>query len=412
MVCEICEVIELDILDYDNEEITLDVDFEGEYVSGSTGEEYQEGYNKGYGEGKTALAKTVNEVLAETVKGENVSGELDEDRLNKLPVILEETKTVVEDKGVEVSDPYLLDDISKSVNEVYEKGLAESYPKGFADGKAEGVTEGYEQGKTDGYNDGHEIGYTEGHKNGYDECKAEGNNYYDAFWDSFQNKGKRTYYQQAFEVDVRNEDTTMWNNESFKPKYDLKPIEAKAMFGMAQPWSENERKPDTGIHGDLVELLEKCGVKLDLSNVTNSWGIFQESNFTRLGVLDLSNVTYIHESWFFGCIYLETIDLLIPPKKNNAGGNNSNFNRCKSLKNLTLGGNWLKDTDLSYSPLTLESAISVITHLENYAGTENEFVYSALFSETTWELLDAEGETASPNGNSWRDYIGDLGWIS
>ena len=57
MPCEVCEKIELEIL-VEEEDITLDVDFAGEFISGATGEEYQKGYDegyiKGYDEGESA----------------------------------------------------------------------------------------------------------------------------------------------------------------------------------------------------------------------------------------------------------------------------------------------------------------------------------------------------------------------
>lgn len=53
MPCEVCESIILEII-MNEDDISLDVDFEGEFVSGATGEEYQNGYDKGYIEGEKA----------------------------------------------------------------------------------------------------------------------------------------------------------------------------------------------------------------------------------------------------------------------------------------------------------------------------------------------------------------------
>jgi hypothetical protein len=245
-----------------------------------------------------------------------------------------------------------------------------------------------------------------------DEIQAGGGDgFYDAFWDGCQNNGLRAKYDSTFSTAHPQNGSSgtsyYWTNETLKPKYDMKPTTAKEMFATTGYYPNHERKPTDYLHGDLVELL--AGRILDFSQATNVWGVFKASNFTRLGVIDFGAVTYAHMEFFCNCIYLETIDLYTPPRKILVG-NNSIFQTCKSLKNLTLGGNLLQDTDLKSSPLTLESAISVITHLENYAGTDNEFLYPVTFSETTWGYLDAEGETASPNGTSWRDYIAFLGW--
>lgn len=248
---------------------------------------------------------------------------------------------------------------------------------------------------------------------GFEAGKSEGgDSFYDAFWDGFQGNGEEVEYTQKFHTWyslATNKPLRYWTNETFKPKYDMKPTKAKNMLSTYWGNVEHKRTPTNFIHGDLVEILDNLGVVLDFSNCTDAWGVFSGSNFTRLGVIDFSSITYNHMQFFNGMWYLETIDYYTPPKKI-LTGLNDNFRACRSLKNLTLGGNLLQTTDLKYSPLTLESAISVITHLEPYAGTDNEFTYTITFSPTTWGYLDAEGETASPNGNSWREYINDLGW--
>lgn len=248
---------------------------------------------------------------------------------------------------------------------------------------------------------------------GFEAGKAEGggDSYYDTFWDGFQGNGERNVYKQLFRTDYSlktNKPLYYWTNESFKPKYDMRPTNADEMLSTYWGNKAGERTPTSFIHGDLVEILNNLNVVLDFSNCKSAWGVFSFSNFTRLGVIDFSSITYDHMQFFREMRYLETIDYYIPPKKILTGLNDI-FRNCNSLKNLTLGGNLLQTTDLKSSPLTAQSAISVITHLENYAGTENEFKYPITFSPTTWGYLDAEGN-ASPNGNSWREYINDLGW--
>lgn len=252
---------------------------------------------------------------------------------------------------------------------------------------------GYTQGKTDGYNDGHEAGYTEGHKDGYDECQTIADMWYNLNWDYIQSKGTKTDYTSTFSSETGIE----WNNENFKPKYDMRPITANFMFS------------GVSISGDFVEILENCGVVLDFSNCTKAWQVFNGiKGITRLGTINFSKVGG-NFSFFWGMTNLETIDLYIPPQIISSRSSSS-FTETPSLKNITFGGMILSTYSFASSPLTAESAKSTITHLENYAGTENEFTYTITFSPTTWEYLDAEGDTASPNGNSWREYIQDLGW--
>lgn len=67
---------------------------------------------------------------------------------------------------------------------------------------------------------------------------------WNSFWDNYQQNGNRTNYYAAF-------NGSGWNNETFKPKYDMKPTTAYMMFR------------ETGITN-----LANCGVKFDFSNCT------------------------------------------------------------------------------------------------------------------------------------------------
>jgi hypothetical protein len=94
---------------------------------------------------------------------------------------------------------------------------------------------------------------------------------YDEFWDNYQSNGKRTHYKYAFGGQG-------WYN-TFYPKYDMKPTTANYMF-MA----------NTNI-SDLVERLAETGVELDFSNCTSFDNTFSSTQFTRIGVVDLSKAT-------------------------------------------------------------------------------------------------------------------------
>jgi hypothetical protein len=152
---------------------------------------------------------------------------------------------------------------------------------------------------------------------------------------------------------------------------------------------------------------------LNFSKVGSATGIFYGSKATHIGNIDCSGVRHnMIGDIFRNCADLKTIDSFTFPntRQPNNTKYGSNFSGCVSLENLRIKGTIYFDVSWVDSPLTLESAISVINALENYAGTDKEFTYTLTFSPTTWGYLDAEGETASPNGNSWREYINDLGW--
>ena len=75
-----------------------------------------------------------------------------------------------------------------------------------------GEKEGYDRGEQDGYDNGYSAGEKE---------------VYDKFWDSYQNNGKRTNYYYGFAGNG-------WNDQTFKPKYKLKPKNASSMFRRSQ----------------------------------------------------------------------------------------------------------------------------------------------------------------------------------
>ena len=92
---------------------------------------------------------------------------------------------------------------------------------------------------------------------------------YDRFWDAFQQNGKKQSYAYSF-VD--------WYDEAFTPKYDIVPNSG----GMTQCFYSTKIT-------NLKALLEKQGVKLDTSNVTDMTGMFNMCN--SLSLLKLDNFT-------------------------------------------------------------------------------------------------------------------------
>ena len=87
----------------------------------------------------------------------------------------------------------------------------------------------------------------------------------------------------------------------------------------------------------------------------------------------------------------------------------SAVSNCASLKTIILDGPLTSNLNFKNNPLDLDTAKRIINCLENYAGTENEYVYKVTFSSTTLSLLDAEGATA-PGGLTWVNYADTKGW--
>ena len=143
---------------------------------------------------------------------------------------------------------------------------------------------------------------------------------YDAFWDIYQNKGKRINYQNGFAGKG-------WNDTTFNPKYNLIVVgNAGAMF------QETELK-------DLVGILNKKGKILDTSQVTTFQNMFYYSYFltsvptiNTLGTADNSTIT----GTFSYCKKLKTIELIL--KDNGSQSFSNTFNRCFALENLVIEG--------------------------------------------------------------------------
>lgn len=165
---------------------------------------------------------------------------------------------------------------------------------------------------------------------------------YDAFWDAYQDNGRRTNYQKGF-------GGFGWTKEIFRPKYDIVPKEANELF--------RDMNYDT-MHFDLVEHLKECGVKLDFSKATNMGAVFHYSCFTHVGVIDCTNVT--SAGYLFGHnSSLKKVDELIVDEQFSFL---NVFNGTTALEDITITGTIAKG-DLNMSSckkLTRDSINSVL----------------------------------------------------
>jgi hypothetical protein len=98
---------------------------------------------------------------------------------------------------------------------------------------------------------------------------------YDAFWDAYQDSGDRANYNSAFAG-------LGWNDETFKPKYDIKPTNVGTIFSSCAIT-------------DVVKALKDCGVVLDISKA-NITDYFMHANdyTTTLPTLDCRGSTDIN----------------------------------------------------------------------------------------------------------------------
>ena len=204
---------------------------------------------------------------------------------------------------------------------------------------------------------------------------------YDRFWDELQRNGSQTNYLGAF---------ANYTEAIFKPKYDMQPANATNMFYQFKG-------------KDLPELLQKAGVTLDFSKCTEFSNFFLWSTVEHIGVINASNGSHFDINQ---CRFLHTIDKIIPRSDALQA---ISFTNASALKNITFEGEINCNFRIQSSPLTLESAKSIISALKDYSGTTDEFKYTVSFSENTKVLLEAEGATA-PNGDTWLNYAFAKGW--
>lgn len=205
--------------------------------------------------------------------------------------------------------------------------------------------DGYDKGYADGYDTGYGKGIELGVMDGED---AE----YNRLWDSLQENGNRTAYNGAF--------GSVWNDENFKPKYDIKPQNANHIFRYS------------GIV-DLKGDLEKAGVTLDFSNV--SYGqfvqMFETSKVENVGVIDTrSSAGFSINYMFYGATKLKYIEKwILTDDGKQKFGERDTFGSCGQLEEIRLEG--ALGCSLSFSScskLSSDSVQSIIDHLKDLTG--------------------------------------------
>lgn len=209
----------------------------------------------------------------------------------------------------------------------------------------------------------------------------------DAFWDRYQNNGKRTAYNYAFA-------NIGWNDKTFTPKYDLICYSASHMFNSSEIT-------------DLAGILAERGLTLDVARSTWATQMFMSSKITHIPPIDIRKMESAESyGYMFYSQSIKTIDKLITA--DNIAYATTLFGIAYSLKNLTIEGVIGKSLSISASPLTVESAKSVINALKNYAGTDKELTYKLTLKSTVWTALN--NAEAPPNGATWKEYVQSLGW--
>lgn len=207
------------------------------------------------------------------------------------------------------------------------------------------------------------------------------------FWDTFQSKGSRRAYIQAFM-------STGWTNDNFRPKYNV------IMTGSAQQVFANTRITN------IKQCLEQQGVVLDTSGATALSQAFQNARSTHIPTVDATSCPSYAVTYTFNSSYIKEIEKFVVIEEHNLA---DTFAGASALTTIVIDGTIGKNVSFSSSPLNVESMKSVINHLKNYAGTSNDGTYKVTFSTARWTALEASG--SAPDGGTWKDYVVyTLGW--
>lgn len=228
------------------------------------------------------------------------------------------------------------------------------------------------KGISEVWDNGHMYGWDEGYWNGWDEGLEQGiqegqQAEYDRFWDAFQQNGNRGYWSYAFYGGYG------WTDEIFNPKY---PFVIK----------------------------------------TGGNQMFWQTGLTSIKVpIDLSQTETVNHVGLFGYSKkLVTIPKLIVNETNNY---NDDFANCTALKNITFEGTIGRSINLQWSPLTVESILNIVSHLQCYLNTDYDGTYSFLLSKACWDAIDEyerDNGLIYPDTNlGLREYVqAELGWLT
>ena len=172
---------------------------------------------------------------------------------------------------------------------------------------------------------------------------------YDRFWDAYQENGERKDYSYCFSG-------IAWTTETFKPKWDIRPVSAVHMFWQA-----------TNLTGSLPERLNRLGIELDFSMCTSFNSMLQYSKISEMGVIDTRSADTINYIFRYATS-LETVQKLILRDDGSQTFGTYTFDRASVLKNIAVEGTIGDNCDIHFSPLTKASITSIVNALKSTAN--------------------------------------------
>lgn len=223
-----------------------------------------------------------------------------------------------------------------------------------------------------------------------------GKSFYDAFWDGFTHNGKRTSYYRPF---------AQWGHVYIRPKTKIVPLNTDCGHQTFNACSNLKK-----IEANWIDFSQKPrGTK-------NTEGYY----YTFYNCVSLEEIEDVGIQPDYGFTYafandekLHTI-AIIRCDENTTFPNA--FNYCKALVNLVIEGTIGKNINLQWSKkLTLESLVSILTHLFNFNGSGEEWSRTIILAVESWDLLNAQGAVATNpvtgEACTWVEYVEACGWL-
>lgn len=183
---------------------------------------------------------------------------------------------------------------------------------------------------------------------------------YDAFWDVYQQNGNRTNYACGFGGEG-------WTDASFKPKYNLYPVDGYMMFRSSK-----------------ITDLKNLSVKLDFSKVTNTQYMFQWAMVKYLGEVDIRALTNVPSSMFSYASSLITIDKLILKDDGTQRLEGNMFTNATGLTNLAIEGVIGKSLSFQWSKKLSKDSITSIVNALSASSTGLTVTFSQTAKETAF----------------------------
>lgn len=234
-------------------------------------------------------------------------------------------------------------------------------------GRKLGYDEGYEVGKVSG-ND-YSLGFSEGKQ-------AE----YNATWDSGQQNGNLTACDNLFSG-------RFWNNDTFRPKYNMQPTGAYMMFRYNQ------------YKGSLIELLKEQNVTLDFSKCTTANYCFSYSNFTEIGIVDLrgfSKSSKMAQTFAYNS-KLKKIEKIYIKETT---GYDAGFTGCTALEEVIFEGT-IGVTGFNFSACTLLNKQSIESIINCLSTTTTGLTVSLSLTAVNNAFETAEGIADGSSSPEW-----------